>query len=167
MATPIPPLLESTAEFSPCRQWRYTLLRRWRETVPGGKGFAMFVGLNPSTADEIANDPTVRRCIGYALDWGYDGLCMTNIFAYRATDPEVMKAQDDPVGPGNDAALIRMAEQAGIVVAAWGTHGAYRDRHRAVLDLGLPKLHFLRLTQGGYPNHPLYLPKNLEPVPWC
>ena len=119
------------AVFSPCRTWRYTLTRVWDMTVPP----AMFIGLNPSTADEVNNDPTVRRCLGFAKQWGYGGLIMTNIFAYRATDPRVMKAAKDPVGLKNDVWLKKMGEEAAIVVAAWGVHGAFGDRGAQVLKL--------------------------------
>jgi hypothetical protein len=125
----------------------------------------MFVGLNPSTADETLDDPTIRRCMGFARSWGYDGLCMTNLFAFRATDPSVMKAAEDPVGPMNDSILVSLAENAGIVVAAWGVHGSYLGRDRAVIEM-LPQLHCLRLTISGHPAHPLYLPAGLEPFPW-
>ena len=81
-----------TATFSECRKYRYTLWRRWDGLF--ASGYAMFIGLNPSTADETNDDPTIRRCIGYARDWGYGGLCMTNLFAFRATLPKNMKAVD-------------------------------------------------------------------------
>lgn len=125
----------------------------------------MFVGLNPSTADEVKNDPTVSRCISYARSWGYGGLCMTNIFAFRATDPKVMKAHPDPIGTENDRYLATLAAEAGIVVAAWGTHGTHLGRGEAVRQL-IPGLCCLRQTQEGHPNHPLYLPKTLIPRPW-
>lgn len=148
--------------FSLCRTYRYSL---WREWI-GGEGYAMFVGLNPSTADEIQDDPTVRRCINYAKAWGYSALCMTNLFAFRATDPAVMKSAIDPVGPDNDAHLIALAAEAGVVVAAWGTHGAHQGREAHVLDI-LPHLHCLALTKDGHPNHPLYLRKTLVPIPYA
>lgn len=152
----------SGAEFSPCRKYRYALYRFW-----GGKWseYAMFVGLNPSTADETLDDPTIRRCISFAKDWGYGGLYMTNLFAYRATQPEDMKRADDPVGPDNDYWLRKIAGQASVVVAAWGTHGTYGGRHSAVRAM-LPNLHCLRLTKDGHPSHPLYLPKKLRPLAW-
>jgi hypothetical protein len=78
----------------------------------------MFVGLNPSTADEGGDDPTIRRCVGFARDWGYSGLCMTNLFAFRATQPKDMLAQADPVGPNNDETLTRLAKEAKVIVAA-------------------------------------------------
>lgn len=145
--------------FSPCRTYRYTL---WREWI-GGKGYAMFVGLNPSTADERQDDPTIRRCIAYAKAWGYSALCMTNLFAFRATEPKDMKAVADPVGPENDAHLLAMAGGAGVIVAAWGTHGTHRGRDAAVRKL-LPALYCLALTKDGHPAHPLYLKKTLTPV---
>ena len=154
-------MLQSEATFSPCRTWRYSLLRRWAN----GGDYAMFIGLNPSTADETQDDPTVRRCIRYAQDWGFNALYMTNIFAFRATDPLVMKRFDDPVGPHNDTALIRLAADAGIVIAAWGVHGTHMGRGNSVLRF-LHRMHVLKLTKGGHPCHPLYLKADLKPVPW-
>lgn len=154
-----------SASFSPCRTYRYALWRNWSSLLPSTNGYAMFVGLNPSTADETADDPTIRRCIGFAQAWGYAGLCMTNLFAYRATDPRVMKAAADPVGEDNDWTLQALAETAGVVVAAWGAHGTHLGRDAAVRAM-LPGLHYLRLTKEGHPGHPLYLPATLQPVPW-
>ena len=153
-----------SAVFSPCRTWRYELRRTWDADRPA----AMFVGLNPSTADELADDPTVGRCITFARQWGYGGLIMTNLFGYRATDPRDMKAVPDPIGPGNDAALTRLSAEAGIVVAAWGIHGAYRRRAAQVLNQGLlgTSLHALGVTAGGEPKHPLYLRGDITPTPF-
>ena len=126
----------------------------------------MFIGLNPSTADETNDDPTVRRCIRYAKYWGYSGLCMTNLFAFRATNPEDMKAAEDPIGPENNQTLIDKAKNAEIIIAAWGIHGKYISRDKEVLGI-IPQLYYLRLTKKGYPGHPLYLPKNLKPTLWA
>lgn len=147
------------ANFSSCRKFRYTLWRIWGDS----SDYAMFVGLNPSTADENEDDPTIRRCIAFARNWGYSGLCMTNLFAFRATKPADMMNADDPIGPDNDKWLCDMASQAAIVVAAWGIHGTFADRHRTVSQL-LPRLHYLRLTKHGHPRHPLYLPRTLRPT---
>lgn len=153
-------LMDKGAIFSPCNKYRYKLWRIW------GKGEVVaFVGLNPSTADENEDDPTVRRCINFAKTWGFDGLIMLNIFGYRSTDPNGLKAVDDPIGPGNDQALIDGSKQAGITIAAWGSHGGYLDRGRKALKF-LTDLHYLKLTQGGFPNHPLYLKADLKPIPW-
>ena len=145
--------------FSSCRTYRYSL---WREWI-GGEGYAMFVGLNPSTADETRDDPTIRRCIAFAKAWGYGGLCMTNLFAFRATDPKNMKAIADPVGRENDAHLLALAEGAGVIIAAWGANGTHKGRDKEVRKL-LPTLYCLAQTKGGHPGHPLYLPKTLTPV---
>ena len=107
--------MEATAKFSACRTYRYTLWRIWG----GGKRFVQFIGLNPSTADEFKNDPTVRRCIIYAKDWGFDGICMTNLFAYRSTNPAVMKKQAEPIGEENDEWLLEIASRSELIVAAW------------------------------------------------
>ena len=145
---------------SPCRKYRYSLWREWL----GGEGYAMFVALNPSVADEVQDDPTIRRCIAFAKAWGYSGLCMTNLFAFRATDPRDMKIAADPVGPDNDTHLLALSADAGVIVAAWGVHGVHKGRASAVCKL-LPSLHCLALTKEGHPKHPLYLRKTLVPVP--
>lgn len=153
------------ALFSPDRQHRYKLWRIWDKD----EGMCAFIGLNPSTADEIENDPTVRRCMTYARDWGFGGLMMLNIFAFRATDPKVMKAAVDPVGPANDKHLLAEARWCQQVVAGWGTHGAFRDRHDRVLrllDHSEVDLHCLGKTKDGYPKHPLYLRRDLTAVPF-
>ena len=128
----------------------------------------MFIGLNPSTADETKSDPTVTRCMNYARQWGYDGLIMTNLFAYRSTDPKALKAVDDPVGPENDRYLIMSAIKASLVAAAWGNHGGYLGRDGRVGSKLLQyrsKLHVLKRTKLGYPSHPLYLKSDLKPEP--
>lgn len=150
----------SSAVFSPCRKWRYELWRRWEEGP-----YCMFLCLNPSTADETVDDPTVRRCIRYSQAWGYSAFVMTNIFAWRDTDPADMKKAADPIGPENDVTLKRLAAAAGVVVAGWGNHGDHLGRSDQVRDM-IPNLHYLKLTGKGQPNHPLYLKKDLIPIPW-
>lgn len=157
--------MERSATLTPCRRYRYSLWRNWRGLLPDAKGYALFIGLNPSTADETNDDPTIRRCIAFARAWGYEALCMANLFAYRATDPADMLTQADPVGADNDRMLLELAAGAGVVVAAWGVHGGHRGRAAEVQKL-LPRLHYLKLTKGGHPSHPLYLPKTLSPVAW-
>jgi hypothetical protein len=158
-------MTESGATFSDCRRWRYLLWRRWDAAKPA----ANFLMLNPSTADELKLDPTCSRARDYAERWGFGALIVTNIFAFRNTSPEQMKAAADPVGPGNDAAIVRAAREARIVVCAWGNHGAFLSRSARVLEklkANRIALHALRVNAGGEPAHPLYLPGNLRPMPW-
>lgn len=157
----IPDALKASAVFSPCRRYRYELWRRW-STGP----YCNFIGLNPSTADETQNDPTIRRCIAFAKAWGYGALCMTNLFAFRATDPAVMKAYEFPIGGhDNDLSLRAVAEAAGITIAAWGVHGTHQDRAADVVKM-IPRLHCLGLSKDGHPRHPLYLKADSKPQPF-
>ena len=155
----------SGAKFSACRRWRTLLWRRWDEARP----VANFLMLNPSTADEAVLDPTCTRAHDYARRWGYGTLLVTNVFAWRATDPGEMRAAADPVGAGNDAAILGAAGRAQLVVCAWGNHGTHLDRAARVTRLlrqaGMT-LHVLRLNAGGEPAHPLYLPGRLRPRRW-
>jgi hypothetical protein len=156
----------SGAQFSSCRRWRYLLWRRWDEQKP----VANFLMLNPSTADEVKLDPSCTRARRYAEAWGYGALIVTNVFGWRATDPDEMKARKDPVGPGNDTAIVRAAKESAIVVCAWGNHGGFLDRSSDVknlLDKNHFKLHSLRVNANGEPAHPLYLPGHLRPRPWA
>lgn len=163
-----------SAVFSPCRRYRYALCRRMSADghgiwFPGGllpeRDYVAFIGLNPSTADEMKDDPTIRRCCGFAKAWGFNAIVMLNLFAFRATDPKDMKAAADPVGPENDMVLTALAARAALVVAAWGNNGLHRMRGVEVCRLIRP-LHCLRLTSLGDPAHPLRLPRHLTPVPW-
>lgn len=165
--------------FSPCRKYRYTLWRDWSDQIKGGlhftedphldyysgkpDQFVQFIGLNPSTADETLDDPTIRRCINFAKAWGFGAMCMTNIFAWRDTDPFKMRTQQDPVGSENDYWITKVACEAGLIVAAWGTHGTHLNRGQIVKRM-IPKLHCLKVTANGYPSHPLYLPQTLKPI---
>ena len=158
-------LSASGAVFSKCRRWRYLLWRRWDAKRPS----ANFLMLNPSTADETQLDPSCARAREYASRWGFGGLLVTNIFAWRATDPEEMKAARDPVGRGNDRAILRAAREAAIVICAWGNHGAHRSRAgqaRTLLERENIPLYMLHLNGGGEPAHPLYLSAALEPRRW-
>ncbi|MCC5999966.1 MAG: DUF1643 domain-containing protein [Pararhodobacter sp.] len=156
---------DSTALYSPCLTYRYALTRVW----DAGAGRVLFVMLNPSTATEVQNDPTVERCERRARALGFGAFMVCNIFAFRATDPRVMRAQADPVGPDNDAAIARGADWAQQIVCAWGTHGAHRGRGPAVEQLlrgtGRPLFH-LGLSQAGHPKHPLYIGYAQTPLPW-
>ncbi|ORE90697.1 hypothetical protein ATO13_22296 [Stappia sp. 22II-S9-Z10] len=144
---------ETGAHLSACRTYRYRLWRRWDDGPS-----AVFVMLNPSTADETTNDRTISRCIDFAKRWGCGGLHVVNLFAYRATDPKVMRAAPDPIGPANDLCIRQTVEMAdGPVVAGWGAHGAFLGRGEAVRATLGPRLQALHVNTDGSPKHPLYI----------
>lgn len=148
------------AKFSEDRVYRYQLWRVWDDKKP----YLNVIGLNPSTADERKDDPTIRRCISFAKAWGFGGLYMTNLFAYRATKPADMKKYPEPIGQENDRYLRETAINSGLCVAAWGANGGHQGRDAQVEAL-IPNLYVFRLTEkSGVPEHPLYLPKDLMPI---
>ncbi|ORE89530.1 hypothetical protein ATO7_06605 [Oceanococcus atlanticus] len=160
------PWRHSEARFSPCGAYRYRLWRIWGEGEPQRR--LCMIMLNPSTADEFKNDPTVERCCRRARMWGYDRLDVVNIFALRSTDPQGLYLCDDPVGEDNDAAILEAAREADLAVAAWGNHGRLGGRGGHVLAMlksaGV-ELHAFKLSQVGEPVHPLYQPYSALPQP--
>ncbi len=155
----------SVAVYSDCERYRYSLTRVWE---PGGKR-ALFIMLNPSTATEVQNDPTVERCERRARTLGFGAFRVLNIFAWRATDPRDMRRAEDPVGPGNDAAILESLDWADRIICAWGTHGEHLGRGPEVAALlraaGRPLYH-LGLSKAGHPKHPLYIGYAVQPVLW-
>ena len=154
-----------SATFSEHRRYRYSLVRRKGGGGPG-KRWVTFCMLNPSTADEKKNDPTVRRCIGYADRWGFDALTIVNIFALRSTDPKQLYKDDDPIGDANDRCIIRGCYDAEFVVCAWGAHGTFKNRGNDVIELLRRENYELRrlgLTKAKQPKHPLYLRADTKP----
>lgn len=153
-----------TAEFSEDRKYRYRLDIRW-----GDGQLVNFLMLNPSTADEHKNDPTVERCCRRAVAWGYGGLIVTNLFAWRSTDPRALKKVDRPIGsPANDFHIMAAALDSARVICAWGIHGTIANRAAmvtAMLRRERVRLYALRLTKHGQPEHPLYIPYG-DPVHW-
>ncbi len=151
----------STAKFSPCRIWRYTLHREWADGQ--AVGFLMF---NPSTADELQDDPTIRKCIGFAKRWGYGRLVILNLFAIRGTDPRIVSRVSDPVGPMNDYHIVKALEGCREVICAWGCGGHMKSdlqkRPRHVMNLleehrfSMP-VNCLGYSDDGSPRHPLML----------
>lgn len=156
--------MEKSAEFSRDRIYRYNLWRIWKRA----KGCVTFIGLNPSTADENIDDKTITRCIRFADRWGYGGMYMVNIFAFRATQPTDMMAHKFPIGElsdgteCNDFAIQHVAAQSKLVVATWGADGMHMNRGKAVADMFEPGtlMCFGKTKAGNQPLHPLYLPNN-------
>lgn len=160
-------LLTRDATISACGKYRYRLSRQW-----GDGPVATFIMLNPSTADAAIDDPTIRKCMGFAQRWGMTGIYVGNLFAVRATKPQDMMRAADPVGPENEEHLSWMCERAGknggTVICAWGANGSYMQQDRTMLDW-LRRWHIapnaLRLTRKSRaPEHPLYVPYDVEPL---
>lgn len=148
------------AIMSNCNDYRYALWRRWGDKP----GYALFVCLNPSIADHLNDDPTLRRLINFSASWGYDAVYVVNLFAYRATKARDMLTHDHPVGVKNDAVIKRFASRASVIVCAWGVDGEHRSRDMEVVKLLHDyELQCMGLTKYGHPKHPLYL-KNCTPL---
>jgi hypothetical protein len=178
LATPPPHVLETSptlfgdnqAAFSPGKAHRYTLTRIWGS----GGTWAVWVMLNPSTADAFADDPTIAKCTGFSRRWGLDGLAVVNLYALRATDPRELARHPDPAGPGNDWFIRDKMRPCSLLVAAWGAHPMAVARRRKVTE-GAPDgpprdqevmgilgerggVSCLGITKEGHPKHPLYVP---------
>lgn len=156
---------ERTCHFSPCRAYRYRLSITWDQTKP----IKMFAGLNPSTADEENDDPTVRRWIDYAERWGCGGILVANAFAFRSTDPRPMLRHSDPIGPENSIVYLNLLADLcdGNPIACWGTNAVkWRQGARVKALREARQWDCLRITKYGAPEHPLYLKQTLEPIPW-
>lgn len=150
--------MNRTAALSTCGTYRYRLGRRWAEGST-----LLFVMLNPSTADADIDDPTIRRCIGFAQRGGFGALEVVNLYAYRATKPQDLRNAGYPVGPDNDHHIVSAASDAATVCVAWGANVAGLKRPDVVLPLlrrvGMP-ITCLSITRSGYPGHPLFLPSS-------
>ena len=141
--------------------YRYKLSRIWNSDKP----MVMFIMLNPSTADADVDDPTIRRCIGFARSWGYGGLWVGNLFALRSSHPGDLLLADDPVGSQNNAALKSMADRSDQVVVAWGSFAAkFPAQEAQVREMFRLRLYCLATTKDGHPRHPLYLKGDLTPI---
>ena len=153
--------INSYAKLSDNRKYRYILYRAWGKRIP----YALFILLNPSTADETTNDPTVRRCISFAKICGYGAMSIVNLFAYRTTDPKELQRCLYPFGNENMFWIQEAISHADIIIAAWGTKGNYKNQDKAVMCMveqtGM-QIKCLGITKSGHPKHPLYLSRNTE-----
>ncbi len=158
--------MEKDAIFSDCKKYRYALTRKWDSS----KQNLVFIMLNPSTADDKIDDPTIKRCMGFARDLGfgsigYGGIYVVNLFAFRATNPTELIKIDDPIGPLNNRYLkcVQTICEHGLFIAAWGNHGSLNGRDLEVVELFKnTTLYCLGTTSTGMPRHPLYVPANKE-----
>jgi hypothetical protein len=155
----------SVAVYSECEGYRYALTRVWDEAGPR----VLFIMLNPSKATEVQNDPTVERCERRARVLGFGGFRVMNIFAWRETDPRLLRAASDPVGPENDRLLLDALPWADTIIAGWGVHGEHLSRGQqveALLRGAGASLHCLGLSKAGHPRHPLYIAYATQPQAW-
>lgn len=150
---------QTGADFSPCRTYRYALWRHWN--WQGHANCVMFIGLNPSTADEEKNDTTISKCIGFAKKFGYGGIYMLNLFAFRSTYPTDLIGVSDPIGPGNEEAFGYYRSRVGLIVAAWGSVstklrvGLHCSRRIGEVTQAIDRvMNCLGRTQDGSPRHP-------------
>ena len=150
-----------SAVFSPCRKYRYSLSRTWDIN----QKIILFIGLNPSTADETNDDPTIRRCLFYSSRWGFGGLIMVNLFAFRATLPKDLKNSKHPVGRDNNQFIIHAHKEASMTIAAWGNDGDLYNRDQEVLEI-ISNPMCLKVNKTGQPAHPLYQKKDIKPKPY-
>ncbi len=147
------------ASFSKCRRYRYVLRRNWNRQKP----IVAFIGLNPSSANETSDDPTSRRCMGFANDWGYGGISLINLFAFCAHSPKSMMMAADPIGSENDRWIDRVISESDLVIAAWGNRGTFMDRANE-LHSRIDNMYCLKLTERGQPMHPLYVKADIIPI---
>lgn len=145
-------LMTRAADISPCGRYRYSLTRRWSDAP-----LLAFVMLNPSIADADIDDPTIRRCMGFARREAFGGIRVANLFAFRATNPHDLWTEADPFGPFNDDALRRLADFDTPVVCGWGIHGGGNNHAIVLMQQAGADLRCLGRTKGGYPRHPLYV----------
>lgn len=155
-----------SAKISDCGKFRYILKRQWNNDKP----HILFIMLNPSTADAKHDDPTLRRCMNFAAKWGYGGIEVVNLFAFRATLPRELLSAEDAVGPENDDHIREALGDTPDVLCAWGVDGAINDRDKAVLEILKATdpndrlILCLEKTKNGHPKHPLYCAGNLKPI---
>jgi len=149
--------INKNAVFSSCRKYRYSLTRSWNSA----DGYVLFIGLNPSIADEMVDDPTLKRCINFAKDWGYGGLIMVNLFAYMATYPSELKKATLPIGKENNKHILNGYQKSQLTVIAWGNDGYLLGRDKEVLAI-IENPMCLNINKSGQPAHPLYQKKSQE-----
>lgn len=152
-------VVDQGAVFSPDNRYRYTLWRVWDKSIEQ----VLFIGLNPSIANADHDDPTVRRCIGFAKTWGYGGMWIANIFAFISSSPRYIQQVADPVGPDNEVWIKLLVNSFSLVIACWGNRGNDPHRNQFIASLNRP-LHCLAMTSSGNPAHPLYLPATATPI---
>ncbi|WP_371736966.1 DUF1643 domain-containing protein [Brevibacillus sp. HD1.4A] len=151
------------AVFDEAKVYRYSLIRRWNDKLPR----LTYIMLNPSTANENDDDPTIRRCLGFAKQWNYGSIEVVNLFAYRATDPSELLSCTDPIGYENNKYILEAIQRSSLIVLAWGTKGSLKERDKEVVRLlnnVRENVYCLSRTKEGHPKHPLYVRGDTKPI---
>lgn len=154
-------------DISSCGKYRYSLTRIWDIS----KSQVLFIMLNPSTADDKQDDPTIRRCINFAKLWGYGGIYVCNLFAFRTTNPKELLKTDNPFGDKNIWHIRRLVDRVDKVICAWGNRSILKKILKGQNEINLirfigEKIYVIDLSKDGTPKHPLYLKSNLIPIRW-
>ena len=152
--------ISTRCKFSKSKLYRYSLKRSW---TTDSENQVLFIGLNPSTADSQTDDPTIRRCVKFAIYWGFNSLEVVNLFAFRATDPVDLFNEESPIGRYNDHWIKKAYNRSALTVACWGSAGMYKDRSTEVTNY-LRNLFCIRKNKDNSPSHPLYLNSKLSPI---
>ncbi len=153
----VPKEYKNKCIFSSCKKYRYYLERSFKENP---KSFLVFIMLNPSTADEKTNDPTVLRCQNHALNKKFDGFIVLNLFAFRSTEPKNLKTTKNPVGILNDKTILKTLKNNKNIICAWGNHGSFLNRSEEIKNIFKEKkikTKAFEITKLGEPKHPLYI----------
>jgi hypothetical protein len=153
--------MDKGASFSPCRKYRYSLWRIWDRQLPK----VMFIGLNPSTANEAQDDPTIRRVMGFAKEWGFGGVYMANLFAWVTPHPYELLTCPDPIGD-NDFELAQTIRICDKHVFAWGAFAEAKNRAAHVVSSINGRCYALAINKDGSPKHPLYVKGGTTPIPF-
>lgn len=163
--------MNKSATLSPCGKYRYTLERSWDHTARNGAKVC-FIMLNPSTADDTRDDQTIGKCIRFARKWGYGSIQVVNLYAFRTVSPRKLRQHfvtdglEAIKGPQNERFLMDAVLDAGIVVAAWGTHTPEVVTAIEITRIIQPFAKCLGVNAGGSPKHPLYLSSESPLVPY-
>jgi hypothetical protein len=152
--------------FSLDRAYRYVLRHRYADMTCETPKRIAWIGLNPSTADEVTLDQTLASVCRYSRKWGFSEVVMLNLFAFRATDPRDLKRATDPIGPDNDEHLLAEVGSVDRVIACWGDQGRFLGRDRQVAELLSVSFECLLRNRTGAPHHPLYLKSRIRPKPF-
>ena len=151
-----PHYISKHAKISDDYVYRYQLTRIWDETKPK----VLFIMLNPSTADALEDDPTIRRVVNFAESWGYGGVYVANLYAFRSTDPKGLKTTSDPIGPENREHIQALVGSVDRVIYAWGN----KEKEPQWLRELITTPYCIALSTKGIPKHPLYLKGDSQPI---